>query len=178
MYFWPWKWILHPSNTQSFPSGLIYLFPSFPSTIFNSMAIFWPFSSQTLSVNVFSRCWAWAMMLTTLGKLRAAWRIFFLCPGSVIPTSRRSWSSITLLPCMWTNVRGTSKKTHSRTRGRKHTLRRPHVVHLCAHANKYSETSEPMHRDQTRCRRNTVHLTCILMPTAARREKLWATIHT
>lgn len=44
------------------------------------------------------------MMVTTLGKLRAAWRIFFLCPGSVIPTSLRSWSSITLLPCVWRNV--------------------------------------------------------------------------
>lgn len=130
MYLWPWKWILHTLNAQYFPSDLIYLspHPPFLSTIFTSMAIFWPFNTKTLSVNVFTQCWAWAMMVTTLGKLRAAWRIFFLCPGSVIPMSLRSWSSITLLPCMWTNVRGTSKETHSC----KHALRRSHMAHVCA----------------------------------------------
>lgn len=80
-----------------------------PFTIFINMLILWPFNSETLSVTVFPQCWAVLMMLTTLGKLRAAWRIFFRCPGSVIPMSLRSWSSITLLPCVWTNERDTSK---------------------------------------------------------------------
>lgn len=60
-------------------------------------------------------CWIQVVMLSTLGKLRAAWRIFFLCPGSVIPTSLRSWSSITLLPCVWRNFKRHKQTNHVQT---------------------------------------------------------------
>lgn len=160
------KFCVHPMHNL-FPSDFIYPIPHFPSTIFNNVASFWPFNSNTLSVNVSSRCWAWAMMLTTLGKLRAAWRIFFLCPGSVIPMSRRSWSSITLLPCMWTNVRDASKKTRART----HECKVSHS-HMAVHARKVVL----MRRQHTSCRRNTERWTCTLKQEAEWKEKLWVII--
>lgn len=69
-------------------------------------------------------------MVTTLGKLRAAWRIFFLCPGSVIPTSLRSWSSITLFPCMWRHFKRHKQINHIQTHSRPHTHARV-ILSLC-----------------------------------------------
>lgn len=76
--------------------------------------------SKISSVNVFSLHVLFFLtsrhvtctMFSTLGKLRAAWRIFFLCPGSVIPKSLRSWSSITLLPYTCQKARDTHTHTH------------------------------------------------------------------